>query len=76
MLQRNITHWEEGIKEIRTLSRSLTVTGDMSRNDFVTLPVSAAVRSVNTGTPFSFHFIPPGTAAKGKASHLTDSCQV
>lgn len=48
----------------------------MSRNDFVTLPVSAAVQSVNTGTPFSFHFIPPGTAAKGKASHLTDSCQV
>lgn len=76
MFQRNITHWEEGIKEIRTLSRSLTVTGVMTRNDFVTLPVSVAVQSVNTGTPFPLPFIPPGTAAKGKASHLTDSCQV
>lgn len=76
MFQRIITHWEEGIKEIRTLSRILTVTGGISRNDFVPLPVSAAVQSVNTGTPFSLHFIPPGTASKGKACHLTDSCQV
>lgn len=54
MFQRNITYWEEGIGEIRRLSRSPTVTGGMSRNDFVTRSVNAAVRSVSTGTTFSF----------------------